>query len=120
MVNKSLVNFIKENLSQGYDAVAVRNHLIKSGFVGRDIDEAFNAVYQKKPEGKKVNVGVIIIVMITLLIAIGISFWLLFAFDEKEEFQPFPEQAQPNAPQGCFNGIKDGNELFVNTYTTNE
>ena len=44
MVNKALVNYIKEQTKNGYDAQIIRGHLLKYGYLPSDVDEAINQI----------------------------------------------------------------------------
>ena len=56
MVNKKLVNFIKEARSRGYDDYQIRNPLIKHGWSLDEIDKAFLFLKPKYKFKNKVNI----------------------------------------------------------------
>jgi len=45
MVQKSLVNYVREQLQKGYDATTIRNVLLKYGYSNSDVNDAINSIY---------------------------------------------------------------------------
>jgi len=48
MVRQDLVNYIKQYAAQGYTIDTLRNFLLQQGYPSQDVDEAIQAVKQKK------------------------------------------------------------------------
>jgi|SRR3989344_5586679 len=84
MMNR-LIKFIKENLSKGYDANSIRDHLVSQGYNIHEVDQAFREVYKKAPHHKWV-----FLIGIIILIIIGSYFAVWYLYDETP--------AIPNAP----------------------
>ncbi len=54
MVDLKLVEYIKQQLANGYDTVAIRSFLISKGYQQQQVDEAINYTYSK-PKTPKTN-----------------------------------------------------------------
>ena len=80
MAQPRLVQYIKQQLNAGYDINKVRNYLVQQGYDSREINEAVDFIYGKKPVGLN----------LMILVAAGVGFLLIiflffFLFEGEKE-----------------------------------
>ncbi len=79
MTDPRIVNFVRQSLSQGYDATTIKNHLLEQGFRDAEISAAMNEVYNVT-EVKHVHhlspvLLIILGIFVVALVAVGVYLW---------------------------------------------
>ncbi len=72
-MNKDLLNYITEHLAEGFSPQEIKQELIKTGWPESQINYAINTAVQKSPPTKSSKIIWILIPVILLIIAGGIS-----------------------------------------------
>jgi len=79
MVKKELVDFIRSNLNQGYDAVTIREHLLRYGYLPSDVDEAISIALQPAQIKHTIHMSkTTIIFSVSLLLALALTIYLAY------------------------------------------
>ena len=114
MADKTLVNYIQEQLKKGHDAATIRNHLLEYGYAAQDVDDAVKEIYS--PEVKH-----IIHFSPTTLISIAVIFVSLIAvsFFFYNFFTKAPEQLLDLNLEPIDTTVKAGQEITFLTEITN-
>ena len=92
MINQKIVEYIQQNLDEGYDVAAIRKRLIAHGYPQNDIDDTINHVQQQSTASQettndsnskfarfraKFSPGFVVAILILAAITAGLSFLII-------------------------------------------
>jgi len=106
-----LADYVQKQVDAGYDINKVRKYLVGSGYDSREVNEAVDYIYKKKPSGKKLPIAIIGVIGIVLVVVLG-----FVLFSGKEEI---PGKLLDLETSGLSNVADAGDNLEFNVELTN-
>jgi len=118
MVDQRLIDYIKKELSAGYQAQAIRNYLVKYGYNPAAVDEAMKAALAKPAAPKKLPIlpivgGILAIFLIIIMV-------LIFSTGRKEaEVVSIAVEKVDLKVSMISSNVRQGNDVQFNLILTN-
>ncbi len=96
MANPSLVNYIREQMSRGYDAQAIRQYLIQYGYTPADVDSALSELGQAHVRHTiHITPATLIGICVVFVVILTSGFFLFQVFSEDEAKQLLDLNLEP-------------------------